>query len=182
MKIFATAKINLNYSLFIIHHSLFISSRCGVLTAGMEFHHSQRIYYLFYVFIKMPDTPKRNVGHLLFSNINTLNQEFKLLVDLSNDARTYGTATLTDSEAKTLLASDRSDKLNVHVYVVAGTAHLNVSGKSDDTGNVGSSEVELRSVTAEEGLGTATLLQRIQNSVRRQNYRRYRSHHPPRWR
>ena len=81
----------------------------------------------------------------------------KLSKNLSNNARTNGTATLTDSETKTLLASDRSDELNVHINVIAGTAHLNVSGKIDDTGNVGSSEVELRSVTGEEGLRTATL-------------------------
>ena len=82
----------------------------------------------------------------------------KLLVDLSYNARTNGTATLTDSEAKTLLASDGGDQLNVHVNVVAGAAHLNVSRKVDNAGNVGGSEVELRTVAGEEGLGTAAFL------------------------
>ncbi len=39
--------------------------------------------------------------------------------------------------------------------MVAGTAHINAFGKLDNTGNVGGSEVELRSVTGYEGFLTA---------------------------
>ena len=83
---------------------------------------------------------------------------FKLLDDLGYDAGTNGSTTLTDCETETLFASDGSDELNGHVNVVAGAAHLNTVGKLDNTGNVGSSEVELRSVACEEGLLTAAFL------------------------
>ena len=39
--------------------------------------------------------------------------------------------------------------------MVAGTAHINAFGKLDNTGNVGGSEIELRSVTGNEGFLTA---------------------------
>ena len=78
--------------------------------------------------------------------------------DLSNKTGTYGSTTLTDSETELLLDSDGSDELNVDNYVIAGLAHLNVSGKLNVSGNVGSSEVELGSVTGEEGLLTAAFL------------------------
>ena len=81
-----------------------------------------------------------------------------LLDDGRNDAGTNGSTTLTDSETQTLLASDGGDQLNSHINVVAGAAHLNAFGKLDNAGNVGSSEVELRSVTSEEGLLTAAFL------------------------
>ena len=73
-----------------------------------------------------------------------LKESDQLLFDLDNDAGTNGTSTLTDSETESLLDSDRSNKLNAHVNVVAGAAHLNIIGKSNRAGNVGSSEVELR--------------------------------------
>ena len=79
-------------------------------------------------------------------------QRIKLLDDLGNDAGTDGTATLTDSETQTLLASDGSDQLDSHLNVIAGAAHLDAGRQLDDTGNVGGSEVELRTVAREEGL------------------------------
>ena len=68
----------------------------------------------------------------------------ELFVDLDNNAGAYGSAAFTDSETKVLLDSDGGDKLNVHINVVAGHAHFSAFGKSDNTGNVGSSEIELR--------------------------------------
>jgi len=82
----------------------------------------------------------------------------ELAIDFDNNAGTNGTTAFTDSEAETLFDSDRSDEFNAHVNVIAGTAHFNAFGKGDSTGNVGSSEVELRSVTSEEGLLTAAFL------------------------
>ena len=81
----------------------------------------------------------------------------KLSVNLGNNAGTNGTAALTDSETETLFDSDRSDKLNIHLNVIAGHAHLYAFGKSDNTGNVGGSEIELRTIVGEEGSMTAAL-------------------------
>lgn len=78
-------------------------------------------------------------------------EKSKLLDDLAHNAGTNGSAAFADSEAQTLFAGDRSDKLNSEGDVVAGTAHLNTLRKLDNTGNVGGSEIELRSVTGNEG-------------------------------
>ena len=79
----------------------------------------------------------------------------KLSVNLGNNAGTNGTATLTDSEAESLFNSDRSDKLNIHLDIIARHAHLGAFGKSDNAGNIGSSEVELRTIVVEERSMTA---------------------------
>ena len=88
----------------------------------------------------------------------SVQSEQKLLVDSDNCARTYRTATLTDSETETYLDSDRSDELNVHLYVIAGHAHLCALGKADNACNVCCSEVELRTIVVEERSMTATLV------------------------
>ena len=80
----------------------------------------------------------------------------ELAIDFDNNAGTNGTTAFTDSEAETLFDSDRSDEFNAHVNVIAGTAHFNAFGKGDSTGNVGSSEVELRSVVVKERSVTTT--------------------------
>ena len=49
-------------------------------------------------------------------------------------------------------------KLNAHNNVIAGHAHLSSLGKSDSTGNVGSSEIELRTIVIEERCMTAALV------------------------
>ena len=77
------------------------------------------------------------------------------LLAVDNSAGTNGTATLTDSETQALLDSDRSDQLNVHLNVIARHAHLNTLGQSDDAGNVGGTEVELRTIVVEERSMTA---------------------------
>ncbi len=74
----------------------------------------------------------------------------QLFVDLGNDAGTNGSAALTDSETQTLLDSDRGNQRNVHVDVIARHAHLNAFRQGDNTGNVGGTEVELRTVVVEE--------------------------------
>ena len=81
----------------------------------------------------------------------------KLLVDLDNNAGTNGTATLTDSETQAFLDGDGGDQLNVHLDVIAGHAHLNALGQSDDAGNVGGTEVELGTIVVEERSMTAAL-------------------------
>ena len=82
----------------------------------------------------------------------------KLLVDSDYSAGAYGSAALTDSEAETYLDSDRSDKLNVHLYVIAGHAHLCALGKRNGTGNVSGSEIELGTIVVEERSMTAALV------------------------
>ena len=67
-------------------------------------------------------------------------------------------AALTDSEAKTFFDRDGGDQLNVHFDVVAGHAHLNAFGKGDDAGNVGSTEIELRTIVVEERGVTAAFI------------------------
>ena len=71
--------------------------------------------------------------------------------DLGDNAGTDGTATLTDSEPQALLDSDRGDQLHAHHDVIAGHAHLNTLGQSDDAGHVSGTEVELRTIVGEEG-------------------------------
>ena len=70
----------------------------------------------------------------------------ELLNDLGNSSGTNGSAALTDSETKSLLHSYGMDKINLHLYVITRHAHLSTSGKYALTGNVGCSEIELRSV------------------------------------
>ena len=82
----------------------------------------------------------------------------KLLVDADNNTGTDGTAALTDSEAEAFLDSDRGDQLNVHLDVITRHAHLGALGQRDNTGNVGRSEVELRTIVVEERGMTAALV------------------------
>ena len=79
-------------------------------------------------------------------------------VDLGNNAGTNGSAAFTDSETKTFFDSDRGDQLNVHNNVVARHAHFGAFRKSDDTGNVSRSEIELRTIVVEERRMTATFV------------------------
>ena len=74
----------------------------------------------------------------------------QLGLGLDDDAGTNGTAAFTDSEAETLLDSDRGNQLDLHVDVIAGHAHLGALGQGDDAGDVGGTEVELRTIVVEE--------------------------------
>ena len=82
----------------------------------------------------------------------------KLLIDGDNNAGTNGTAAFTDSETEANFDRDRGDELNVHLDVVARHAHFNAFGKGDDAGNVGRTEVELRTVVIEERGMTAAFI------------------------
>ena len=82
----------------------------------------------------------------------------ELVLALDNNTGTDGTAAFTDSEAEALLDRDGGDQLNVHVDVIAGHAHLGALGQSDDAGDVGGTEVELRTIVVEERGVTAALV------------------------
>ena len=66
-------------------------------------------------------------------------------------------ATLADCEAETSLDSDWGDNLYGHLYVIARHYHLSASWQGNNTGNVGSSEVELWTIVVEEWGMTAAL-------------------------
>ena len=82
----------------------------------------------------------------------------ELVLALDNNTGTDGTAAFTDSEAEALLDRDGGDQLNVHVDVIAGHAHLGALGQSDDAGDVGGTEVELRTIVVEERGVTAAFI------------------------
>src|SRR5699024_11981090 len=81
-----------------------------------------------------------------------------LLVDLGHTTSTNGAATLTDSEAQALVHCDRLDQLDAHLNVVARHDHVGALWQGDDPGDVGGTEVELRTVVVEERGGTAALV------------------------
>src|SRR5688572_16637432 len=81
--------------------------------------------------------------------------------DLRHDSCTHRTATLANCDAETLLHCDRSDQLDGDVVeVVARHHHLGAARKLADAGDVGRTEVELRTIAVEERRMTATLLLR----------------------
>ena len=65
----------------------------------------------------------------------------RLLYDLRYTSGSYGVATLTDSEGKTLLHSDRMDQLDAHLNVIARHAHLGTIRQIADTRYVRRTEV-----------------------------------------
>ena len=67
-------------------------------------------------------------------------------------------ATLADSEAQALLHGDRVNEVALDGDVVTRHSHLGALGELDRTGNVGGTEVELRTITIEERGVTAALL------------------------
>ena len=74
----------------------------------------------------------------------------ELFADLGDNAGTNGAAAFTDSEAQTFLARNGRDQGDLHVDVVARHDHLNALGQLDVAGNVGGTEVELRTIAVEE--------------------------------
>src|SRR5260221_13935597 len=74
----------------------------------------------------------------------------QLLQDVRDPPRTHSPTTLADGEPKALFHSDRLDQLHVHLGVVTGQHHLGALRQADDTGHVGGTEVELRTVVVEE--------------------------------
>lgn len=91
-------------------------------------------------------------------SLSQLYQRANLLNDRGDDARTDGVATLADSEAQALLHGNRVDEVALDGDVVTRHGHLGALGKLDRTGNVGGTEVELRTITIEERGVTAALL------------------------
>ena len=91
-------------------------------------------------------------------SLSQLYQRANLLNDRGDDARTDGVAALADSEAQALLHGDRVDEVALDGDVVTRHSHLGALGELDRTGNVGGTEVELRTITIEERGVTAALL------------------------
>src|SRR3954464_2130114 len=83
-----------------------------------------------------------------------------LLLDLGDDARTHGAATLADCEPETLVHRDRLAELDLHVRVVARHDHLLALRELDRARHVRRPEVELRPVAVEERRVAATLFLR----------------------
>ena len=79
------------------------------------------------------------------------------LKNLGDNAGADGTTALADSETQLLVHSDRGDQRALHVHVVARHNHLNALRQLDVAGNVGGTEVELRTVVVEERSMTAAL-------------------------
>ena len=90
-----------------------------------------------------------------------------LVEDFGDLTGTYGAATFADSEAETLVASNRSDELDDNLNVVTRHYHFYALGESDLTGNIQSTDVELGTVVVVEGSVTATFffLQDIDRSL-----------------
>ena len=89
-----------------------------------------------------------------------------LLKDLRDNAGTNRSAAFTNSETKTFFHSNRLNKNNFHVDVIAGHNHFNAFGKLDSTRNVRRSDEELRSVMVEECGMTAAFVFRKNVNLR----------------
>ena len=76
--------------------------------------------------------------------------------DLCDSARTDGLATFTDGELRASFKSDWVDEFDGEGRVVARHNHLNVSWKTDRTGDVRGAEEELWTIAIKEGSVTAT--------------------------
>ena len=82
----------------------------------------------------------------------------ELLDDLDYLSGTYGAATLTDSEAKTLVHSDWGDELDIDLNVIARHYHLDTFWESDLTGNIQCADEELRTILVVEWSVATTFL------------------------
>jgi hypothetical protein len=71
---------------------------------------------------------------------------------------TNGTTTFADSELETFVDSNRVDELDFDFYVIARHNHLGSLGKSDFTGDVKSTDEELRTILVVERSVTATFV------------------------
>ena len=82
-----------------------------------------------------------------------------LLHDFRHNTSADGTTTFADSEAEALFHGDGVNELDIKGSVIAGHNHFNAFFKSDDTGDVGGTEVELRTIAGEErGMAAAFFL------------------------
>src|SRR5574340_288446 len=83
-----------------------------------------------------------------------------LLFDLGPDAGTDGAAAFTDGETQTFIHGDRGNQGNLDADVVARHDHLGPGRQFNAAGDVGGTEVELRTVAVEERGVTATFVLR----------------------
>src|SRR5690625_497569 len=81
-----------------------------------------------------------------------------LLYNLSNLSGTYCTATFANSKVKPFLHSNRSNQFYIQGYIITGHYHFYAIGKRNFTGNVGSTEVKLRTVIIKERGMTTTFV------------------------
>ena len=80
----------------------------------------------------------------------------RLVQDFGDLTRTYRTATFTDCETQTFVASNRSDEFHVDSYVVTRHYHFYTFGESDFARYVKRTDVELRTVVVVERSVTTT--------------------------
>src|SRR5690606_15977842 len=74
-----------------------------------------------------------------------------LLDNAGNHAGADGTAAFTDGEAQAFFHGDRRNQLHGNGDVVAGQDHFLVLGQLDAAGDIGGTEVELRTIALEIG-------------------------------
>ena len=74
----------------------------------------------------------------------------QLAKKLGNDAGTNRSAAFADSELELFFNCNGLDELDSDGHVVAGHYHFGACGQVDGTGNVGSSDEELRTIVVEE--------------------------------
>ena len=104
---------------------------------------------------KPQPTPVETTAVLLFYSEYI---RIKLFDNLGNRTGAYGSAAFTDSESQTVFHSDGRDQLYFHGYMVARHNHLDALRQRNNARNVCRSEIELRSVIAEERFVTAALV------------------------
>ena len=88
-----------------------------------------------------------------------------ILEYLCDLTRTYGTTTLTDSEAQTCVQSYSVDELYSDLYVITRHYHLNTCWECDLTCAVHCAEIELWTILVSEWSVTTTLFL-LQNDQR----------------
>src|SRR5512139_487202 len=81
-----------------------------------------------------------------------------LLFDLGHDACTDGAAAFADGETQTFIHGDRGNQGNLDADVVARHDHLGAGRQFNAAGDVGGTEVELRTVAVEERGVTTTFV------------------------
>ncbi len=79
-----------------------------------------------------------------------------LLHNFRHNTSADGAATFADSEAETLFHGDGVNQFNIEGGVIAGHDHFHTFVQADNTGDVGGTEVELRTIAGEERGVTTT--------------------------
>ena len=92
--------------------------------------------------LRLPTSQKSRA--LIFLSVS------RLVKHLSNLTRTYSTTTFTDCETKTYVKSNRIDELYRDFYVIARHYHFSSLRKSNFTGAVHCTKIELRTILVTE--------------------------------